>query len=163
MAILEPFMNHVYQQLIKNLRNFKGEHGLYIIRPISIDLLINICKALDYEYKSDIAYIGKGAKTKTSDLFLRCKQEMGWANFEGATFVKKIGLYLGFDIKDKKNKELQRKTKEFICSNFKIECIKFTHDVNLLEIETQYIKALNPCLNNKKNKTMNQPTKILSN
>jgi hypothetical protein len=60
---------------------------------------------------------------KKSDLYKRSKQEMGWSNFEGATFVKKIGRYLDFDIKDKTNKKLQEATKQFICSHFTIECV----------------------------------------
>jgi hypothetical protein len=76
---------------------------------------------------------------------------MGWSNFEGATFVKKIGKYLDFDILDKTNKLLQEKTKEFICSNFTIECIVFGYDVDLLVKETEFITKFQPCLNDKKN------------
>jgi hypothetical protein len=76
---------------------------------------------------------------------------MGWSNFEGATFVKKVGKYLDFDISDKTNKLLQEKTKEFICSNFKIECIEFGYDVDLLAKETEFITKFQPCLNDKKN------------
>ena len=119
--------------------------------PKTREVLQAICKKLDYDYKSDIAYIGKGAKTKTSDLFVRGKQEMGWSNFEGATFVKKIGLYLGFDISDKTNKELREQTKQFICSNFTIECVDFCANTDLLEKETEYILHFEPCLNDRKN------------
>jgi hypothetical protein len=113
-----------------------------------------MCIKLAYEYKSEIAYIGKAAKTKYSDLYTRGKQEMGWSNFEGATFVRKIGLFLDFDIKDKKNKELKEKTKQFICSNFKIECVEFPLNSNLLTEETKWIKKLKPSLNDKKNKNL---------
>ncbi len=134
------------------LFNFKGKQGLYVIRPKTQTILKEICEKLGYEYKSEIAYVGKAAKTKSSDLFTRGKQEMGWSNFEGATFVRKIGLYLDFDIKDKRNKELKESTKRFICSNFTINCIEFSSDFNLLEKETEIINELEPCLNNKKNK-----------
>ena len=136
------------------LFNFKGKQGLYVIRPKTQSVLKVICEKLGYEYKSEIAYVGKAAKTKSSDLFTRGKQEMGWSNFEGATFVRKIGLFLDFDIKDKKNKELKELTKQFICANFTIECIVFPLNSNLLIEETQLIKKLNPCLNNKKNQNL---------
>lgn len=77
---------------------------------------------------------------------------MGWSNFEGATFVNKIGRYLDFNIKDKTNKELQEATKQFICSNFTIECVDFCYETDLLDKETEYIKLFQPCLNDKKNK-----------
>jgi hypothetical protein len=133
------------------LLSFKGKQGLYVIRPKTQSVLKEICKKLGYEYKSEVAYVGKAAKTNTSDLFTRGKQEMGWSNFEGATFVRKIGLFLDFDIKDKRNKLLKDKTKQFICSNFTIECIEFSLDSNLLEKETEYINKIKPCLNDKKN------------
>ena len=133
------------------LLNFKGKQGLYVIRPKMQSVLEEICKKLGYEYKSEVAYVGKAANTNSSDLFTRGKQEMGWSNFEGATFVRKIGLFLDFDIKDKRNKLLKDKTKQFICSNFTIECIEFSLDSNLLEKETEYIKKIKPCLNDKKN------------
>ena len=131
------------------LSNFKNKQGLYFIKPLNIEVLKDICMVLDYNYTSDIAYIGKASLTRSSDLRIRAKQEMGWSNFEGATFVRKIGLYLGFDVKDKKNKVLREKTKEFICSNFSIECRVFETN-NLQDIETQYIQKLRPCLNVKK-------------
>ena len=141
-------------EVLSELEKYKGKSGLYIIRPIKKELLKNICEKLNYIYKSEIAYIGKGAKTKTSDLRLRGKQEMGWSNFDGATFVRKIGKYLDFDIKDKTNKLLRERTKLFICSNFKIECIEFGSNVNLLQKETEFIEVLKPCLNNLKNKVI---------
>ena len=82
-------------------------------------------RVLHYEYVSEIAYIGKAELTKSSHLGKRAKQEMGWQNFEGATFVRKMGRYLDFDIKDKKNRDLKEQTKAFICSNFTIECVAF--------------------------------------
>ena len=142
----------VYREIEKLLLKYKGKHGLYIIRPQSFQVLREICLKLKYDLKSEVAYIGKGAKTKSSDLRNRSKQEMGWSNFEGATFMKKIGLYLDFDITDKKNKIIKEKTKEFICSNFTIECIEFNDDSNLLELESNYIDFFKPCLNDKKNK-----------
>jgi hypothetical protein len=141
----------IFDQILNELLKYKGKHGLYLIRPKDNNILEDICKKLGYEFKSEIAYIGKGAKTETSDLRKRGKQEMGWSNFEGATFVKKIGKYLDFDIKDKTNKLLQEETRKFICSNFTIECIEFGCDVNLLEKETEYITKFQPCLNDKKN------------
>jgi hypothetical protein len=79
------------------------------------------------------------------------KQEMGWSNFEGATFVRKMGRYLDFDIKDKKNKDLKEQTKAFICSNFTIECVAFEDGINVQLKETEYIQEFKPCLNHKKN------------
>lgn len=144
-------MEAAYKEIENYLENFKDKHGLYIIKPKNKDVLEKISKELNYDCKSEIAYIGKGAKTKTSDLRKRSKQEMGWSNFEGATFVRKIGTFLSFDIKDKTNKQLKEKTREFICSNFTIECIVFENDVNLLEKETEYLNRYQPCLNVKKN------------
>ncbi len=136
--------------LLNYLKDFKGKQGLYIIRPKKIETLKAICEKLNYNYTSDIAYIGKAEITKTSHLGLRSKQEMGWSNFEGATFVKKIGIYLDLDIKDKKNKELREKTKLFICSNFTIECIPLDINENVLIKETEYIHSYKPCLNDMK-------------
>ena len=138
-------MDEIENYLLK----FKSTQGLYFIKPLNSEVLKDICSVLNYSYTSDIAYIGKASLTKTSDLRNRAKQEMGWSNFEGATFVRKIGLYLGFDVKDKKNKLLREKTKEFICSNFSIEC-KVVETDNLQAIETEYIQKLKPCLNVKK-------------
>lgn len=132
------------------LSNFKNKQGLYIIKPKSTQLLKEICLKLDYEFKSEIAYIGKAELTKSSDLRTRSRQEMGWSNFEGATFVRKIGLFLGLDIKDKKNKVLNELTHLFILENFTINCIVLESDVQ--KIETEYIHNLKPCLNDKKNK-----------
>jgi hypothetical protein len=107
---------------------------------------------LGYIKKSDVAYVGKAGLTKNSCLYRRSKQEMGWSNFEGATFVRKIGLYLGFDIKDKRNKILKELTKSFICKNFDIELKEITTGKNLLQEETNLIEKLKPCMNDKKNK-----------
>lgn len=142
----------IYNKILSELSKYNGKQGLYIIRPKNIQVLKDICKKLEKKFQSEIAYIGKAAKTKSSDLSVRSKQEMGWSNFEGATFVKKIGLFLGFDIKDKTNKTLKEETRKFICTNFTIECIVFNYDVNLLERETEYIKLFKPCLNDKKNR-----------
>jgi hypothetical protein len=130
------------------LSNFKNKQGLYIIKPKSVQLLNEICLKLGYENKSEIAYIGKAELTKSSDLRIRSRQEMGWSNFEGATFVRKIGLFLGFDIKDKKNKVLKDLTHLFILENFTIECVVL--ESNIQNIETEYIISKKPCLNNKK-------------
>ena len=99
------------EEILNYIKKFKGKQGLYIIRPKSQEILKLICQKLNYEYTSDIAYIGKAELTKTSHLALRAKQEMGWSNFEGATFVRKMGCYLDFDIKDKKIKNLKNKLK----------------------------------------------------
>jgi hypothetical protein len=88
--------------------------------------------------------------TKSSDLYNRAKQEMGWSNFEGATFVRKMGRYLDFDIKDKTNKDFQEKTRAFICTNFTIECIAFDEGINVQTKESEYIQEFKPCLNDKK-------------
>lgn len=135
-------------EILEYLKNYKGKQGLYIIKPKSKDVLMLICNKLKYDYTSDIAYIGKAELTKSSDLYIRSKQEMGWSNFEGATFVRKIGLYLDFDIKDKKNKSIRELTKNFICNNFTIEC--FIIDEQIQKNETEKIQKLKPCLNNKK-------------
>ena len=133
---------------MQELDAYKGKQGLYIITPKSQELLKDICNKLGYEYTSNISYIGKAELTKSSDLRKRAKQEMGYCNFEGATFVRKMGLYLGFDVKDKKNKILREKTKQFILNNFDIKCIILENNVQ--QHETEYIKNFKPCLNNKK-------------
>lgn len=151
-----------YDEILEQLSKYRHKHGLYIIRPNDIQVLKDICLHLNYDFKSEVAYIGKGAKTKSSDLGTRGKQEMGWSNFEGATFVKKIGLYLGFDVKNKTNKILQENTREFICSNFTIEFIEFNFDTNLIEKETEYIELFMPCLNVKKNHITTTPLGAVS-
>ena len=138
------------EKIINYLKDFKGKQGLYIIRPKSQELLRLICQKLNYEYTSDMAYIGKAALTKKSHLAVRAKQEMGWSNFEGATYVRKMGRYLDYNIKDKRNKELKEQTKMFICSNFTIECVAFEDGVDIQQKETEYIKHYKPCLNDKK-------------
>ena len=138
------------ETIINYLKDFKGKQGLYIIRPKSQELLILICEKLNYEYTSEIAYIGKAELTKKSHLAVRAKQEMGWSNFEGATYVRKMGRYLDYDIKDKRNKELKEQTRMFICSNFTIECVAFEDGVDIQQKETEYIKHYKPCLNDKK-------------
>ena len=130
------------------LMDFKGKQGLYIITPIDVKLLKDICNKLGYTYTSDIAYIGKAELKKSTDLRVRARQEMGYSNFEGATFVRKMGLYLGFDIKDKTNKDLKDETKKFIHKTFNIECIPL--EDNIQQTETEYIQKYKPCLNNKK-------------
>jgi len=138
------------EKIINYLKDFKGKQGLYIIRPKSQELLRLICQKLNYEYTSDMAYIGKAALTKKSHLAVRAKQEMGWSNFEGATYVRKMGRYFDYNIKDKRNKELKEQTKMFICSNFTIECVAFEDGVDIQQKETEYIKHYKPCLNDKK-------------
>jgi hypothetical protein len=138
------------KEVLDYLKGFKTKRGLYIIRPKDKQLLIDICKKLNFNHTGNIAYIGKAEKTKTSDLYSRAKQEMGWMNFEGATFVRKMGLYLDFDIKNKTNKELRDKTKAFICNNFTVECIEIDQNLTLLNEETKNIAEHKPCLNVKK-------------
>jgi hypothetical protein len=138
------------EAVIDYLKAFKGKQGLYIIRPKTQKLMVSLCEKLNYNYKSDIAYIGKAELTKSSDLYNRAKQEMGWSNFEGATFVRKMGRYLDFDIKDKTNKDFQEKTRAFICTNFTIECIAFDEGINVQTKESEYIQEFKPCLNDKK-------------
>ena len=138
------------EAVINYLKAFKDKQGLYIIRPKSQELMVLLCEKLSYNYSSEIAYIGKAERTKSSNLANRAKQEMGWSNFEGATFVRKIGRYLDFDIKDKTNKDLKEKTREFICSNFTIECVAFEDGINVQLKETVYIQEFKPCLNDKK-------------
>lgn len=138
------------ETIIEYLKAFKGKQGLYIIRPKNQALMISLCEKLNYNYSSEIAYIGKAELTKSSHLANRAKQEMGWSNFEGATFVLKIGRYLDFDIKDKKNKDLKEQTKAFICSNFTIECVVFEEGINVQLKETEFINEFKPCMNDKK-------------
>ena len=38
----------------------------------------------------------------------------------------------------------------FICSNFSIECVAFEDGINVKLKETEYIRELKPCLNDKK-------------
>ena len=132
------------------LSQFKDKGGIYIVRPKSIKILEDICLKLNFDFISEVAYVGKGEKTKTSDLSKRAKQEMGWSNFEGATFVRKIGKFLDFDINDKRNKILRVQTREFICNNFTIECLTFNSRENIQKLETKYISKYKPCLNVKK-------------
>jgi hypothetical protein len=138
------------ETVIDYLKAYKGKQGLYIIRPKNQLLMVMICEKLNYNYSSEIAYIGKAERTKSSDLNKRAKQEMGWSNFEGATFVRKMGRYLDFDIKDKTNKDFQEKTRAFICTNFTIECIAFDEGINVQTKESEYIQEFKPCLNDKK-------------
>jgi hypothetical protein len=143
--------NEIEEDVLSYLKEFENTQGLYIIKPKNIDTLKTICKSLEYEYKSPIAYIGKAGLMKTTNLFKRAKQEMGWANFEAATFVRKIGKYLNYNLKDKKNKILQKNTKDFILANFFIECIILENDVDVKLSEKALIKELKPCLNDKYN------------
>ncbi len=138
------------ESILEYLDKFRCKEGVYLIKPKNKEILPEICAKLGYSYTSDIAYIGKAEITKSSDLFNRAKQEMGWSNFEGATFVRKMGLFLEFDVKDKKNKELKEKTKLFIHSNFNIECVVFDKNTNIQLKETEYINKFKPCLNSKK-------------
>ena len=140
------------ETVIDYLKAYKGKQGLYIIRPKSQELMQAICTKLNYNYTSEIAYIGKAERTKSSHLAHRAKQEMGWSNFEGATFVLKMGRYLDFDIKDKTNTNLKEQTKAFICSNFTIACVAFEEGINVQLKETEYIQEFKPCLNDKKNR-----------
>lgn len=137
--------------VLEYIKNFKKQRGLYIIKPKDAELLKIICNKLNYKYQSNVAYVGKAELTKNSDLYKRSKQEMGWANFDSATFVRKIGTYLGYDIKDKKNKIIKNLTKEFICNNFTIECISLNLSENILEKEKEFIKKYKPCMNIKNN------------
>lgn len=133
-------------QILDYLKQFKGKKGLYLIRVKNIEILKQICSKLGYNFNdSDLAYVGKAEKC----LYTRSKQEMGWANFEAATFVRKMGLFLDYDIKDKKNKSLQQSTQDFILDHFTIEC--FEVEDNVQQEETEYINRLKPCLNVKKN------------
>jgi hypothetical protein len=132
-------------QILDYLKQFKGKKGLYIIKVKNIDTIQKICSKLGYNFNdSNVAYVGKAEKC----LYSRAKQEMGWANFEAATFVKKMGLFLDFDIKDKKNKSLQQSTRDFILDHFTIECVEV--EDNVQQEETEFIKDLKPCLNVKK-------------
>ena len=138
--------------VINYLKLFRGQSGLYIIRAKKgkSEILKNICQFNGFKYKSDVAYVGKGQCLKTTDLYNRTKQELGWSNFVGATFMKKIGFYLGFSEQDKKNKQAQLHTRNFIIDTFEVECKKLPLDKNLLAWETEMINSLGACLNSKK-------------
>jgi hypothetical protein len=45
----------IYNQILDELLKFKGKHGLYIIRPKDKSVLENICKKMNYDFKSEIA------------------------------------------------------------------------------------------------------------
>ena len=143
--------NTIEENILSYLKKYENTQGLYIISAKDTETLKTICKKLDYEYKSPIAYVGKAGLKKSTNLYKRAKQEMGWANFEAATFVRKIGKYLNFDVKDKKNKTLQKNTKKFILDNFNIECIILEKDIDIKISEKTKIKELKPCLNDKYN------------
>jgi hypothetical protein len=140
--------------LIQYLKKFKGKSGLYIIKvkPNKLHILEDISmKLFGYPPKSNIAYVGKGSCLKTTDLYSRSKQEMGWSNFEGATFMKKIGRYLGYKIEDKKNILARKNTREFIIQTFDVECIEHKTNESLLAWEREMIIKLKSCLNSNKN------------
>ena len=143
--------NTIEENILSYLKKYENTQGLYIISAKDTETLKKICKKLDYEYKSPIAYVGKAGLKKSTNLYKRAQQEMGWANFEAATFVRKIGKYLNFDVKDKKNKTLQKNTKKFILDNFNIECIILEKDIDIKISEKTKIKELKPCLNDKYN------------
>lgn len=131
---------------------FDNQPGVYIIRCVDSDLLCKISTKLLIQPPSTsspphlCAYVGKANNLKK-----RGKEEMGWANFEAATFVRKMGIYLGLDIADKRNKMLRDATRDFICSCFTIECIPLgVRGADLLMAEQFYIDCLRPCLNVKK-------------
>ena len=144
--------NTLEQEVIDYLKLFKTDGGLYIIsvKKNKLGELKKICSKLEFEHKSNVAYVGKAAKLKTTNLYVRSRQEMGWSNFSGATFVKKIGKYLGVNVKLNRVKDQQR-TREFILDTFLIKCKVLPKGINLLEWETQHISRLKPCLNQKKN------------
>ncbi|MGK0236402.1 MAG: hypothetical protein ACI9EK_002952 [Psychroserpens sp.] len=41
------------------LKAHKGKQGLYMIRPKNQDLMALLCEKLNYNYSSEVAYIGK--------------------------------------------------------------------------------------------------------
>lgn len=139
--------------LLEKLKVYKGKSGLYVIRPITEITLHKICQKIpQYTVTSSIAYVGKGFHLKTTDLYRRSKQEMGWSNFSGATFMNKIGKFLGFSSNDKYDKVKRDKTRRFIVDNFTIELIAFDCSYQELLIkEENLIKKLKPCFNNKHN------------
>lgn len=142
-------------ELLSKLKKFKGKSGLYIIKPLpeNMQVLSLICKKLpEFSKTSNIAYIGKGYKLKSTDLYIRSKQEMGWSNFSGATFMKKIGKYLSYSERDNRNKYKRKKTREFILNNFEIELKIFncTYEELLIK-EKEMIKRKKPCFNKKNN------------
>jgi hypothetical protein len=139
--------------LLEKLKAYKGKSGLYIIKPYAENnqILHKICKKIpEYSVTSDVAYIGKGFHFRTTDLYKRSKQEMGWSNFSGATFMKKIGKYLGFSEDDNYDKIKRNKTRHFIVDNFIIELItlKCSYEELLIK-EKNLIKKMKPCFNNK--------------
>jgi hypothetical protein len=141
--------------VIDYLKKFRNKKGIYIIKSKKgkENVLKDICHKLsDFTYESNIAYVGKADCLKTTNLYLRAKQEMGWSNFVGATFMNKIGLYLEYGIKYKKSKKAKLNTRKFILENFDIKCKILPENKELLKWETENIGSLKPSLNSKKNK-----------
>ncbi len=134
------------KKVIKYLSQFDGKRGLYIIKSKDAKVLETICKKLNKPFLSEIAYVGLGDNYNTSNLYLASRLQMGWSNFRGANFVKKIGNYLGFDTNELYNRE-NDKTREFICNNFDIECIIIEDNEDLKVAKAKYINKLKPCLN----------------
>ena len=150
--------NEIEESVLSYLNTYRGKQGLYIIKPKNIEVLKNICLKLGYEQKSEIAYVGKTEWC----LFGRPKQEMGWSNFKGATFVTKIGRYLDYDINDNTNKILMENTKKFILDNFNIECEILEKNIDVPLEEKKMIKKLEPCINDVYNfdKISDEDTKL---
>ena len=134
------------KKVIKYLSQFDGKRDLYIIKSKDAKVLETICKKLNKPFLSEIAYVGLGDNYNTSNLYLASRLQMGWSNFRGANFVKKIGNYLGFDTNELYNRE-NDKTREFICNNFDIECIIIEDNEDLKVAKAKYINKLKPCLN----------------
>jgi hypothetical protein len=124
--------------LLDYLKAFKGKSGLYFITK-----------------KNELVYIGIA-----KNLFIRCKQEMGWSNIDGATFVRKLTKEKGYCTENKYNKKIQHRVQFYILSNYKIECraykghkTDYKADIKptLLKEEGRMIKAYSPKYNVKKN------------
>lgn len=143
--------NEIEESVLSYLKTYKDKQGLYIITPKNKEILNNICLKLGYECKSKIAYVGKSGLTKNTNLFKRPKDEMGWGNFEAATFVNKIVNFIDPEIKDKYSKILRQNTRKFILENFNIKCIIVENNIDVSLAETAMIKAIEPCLNDKHN------------
>ena len=100
---------------------------------------------LNKKYHTNVAFIGFGDKTNTSDLFQAAYRQMGWGNYTSSSFAKIIGDFLDIDT-SVKNKNIE-KTRAFIFDNFDIECIIIDDNTTLNDEKKKYIKEYKPCLN----------------
>ncbi len=147
--VIEDFLLYVEEiekDKIINYKQYKNKRGIYIIKPKNKGILELICNKLNYQYKSEIAYVGI-----SKNLGFRVKCEMGGGDFTSATFVKKIGKYLGYNVDEKSSPEIKSTIKSFIETFFTVK-IEEREEEDLHSLETVLIKEMKASLNKKKNK-----------